>query len=102
MQSDTNFLYEIEGRLNEAVVHLHEQQDIVATLDSTIAPNTLLRLHSIALRQFTLLEKERERLGELIFRAHDECGAKVISRDFVLCVPYDPDTLVPSERSICC
>jgi hypothetical protein len=66
MQDDLNQLYEIEGRLNEAVVHLREQQHIVAGLDSTIAGTALMSLLSSGLRHFYWLEKERECLGRKI------------------------------------
>jgi hypothetical protein len=66
MQGDLNQLYEIEGRLNEALIHLREQQDILAGLDSTIAWTALISLLSTGLRHFSWLEAERENLGRKI------------------------------------
>lgn len=67
MERDLLRLYEIEGRLNEAVAQLREQQDIVSHLEPTIDNATLLRLHSTGLKSFCWLEKERELFGERIF-----------------------------------
>jgi hypothetical protein len=69
MQDDLNQLYEIEGRLNEAVIHLREQQHIVDGLDSTISGTALISLLSSGLRHFSWLERERESLGRKIIRS---------------------------------
>jgi hypothetical protein len=53
----TTLAARIEGRLNQAVTHLHEQQDAIAALDPRMPPRSLLRLHSIGLRQLSWLEK---------------------------------------------
>jgi hypothetical protein len=66
MQGDLKQLYEIEGRLNEALIHLREQQHIVAGLESTIAGTALISLLSTGLRHFCWLEAERENLGRKI------------------------------------
>lgn len=66
MQSYIFELVEIQKGLDHAVIHLREQQNLVADLDSAGHRPALLRLLSSGLRMYCLLEDRQRAIAEEI------------------------------------
>ncbi|MDO9414387.1 MAG: hypothetical protein Q7T81_17590 [Pseudolabrys sp.] len=66
MQSYISELVEIEKGLDHAVVHLREQQSLVAGLDSPCSRPALLLLLSSGLRMYCWLEDRQRAIAEEI------------------------------------